>query len=131
MAQTHITVELPVQAEGILPNLQMSLATPTEPGAVLPDGSTITLDPVTGVISASGGSGGTLVPQEQVAGAGTAWNLANAPLDDTEVQLFERIPGFGAVQLFQGVSLDYTIAGTAITTAVAYSAGTLFARYHK
>ena len=72
---------------------------------------------------------GTLVPQEQVSGSGTAWTLLHAPLDVTEVQVFARITGFGLVLLAQGAGLDYTISGTAITTAISYASGALFARY--
>ena len=91
----------------------------------------ITVD-ATGRVTAAAngsGSGGTLVPQEQIAGSGTAWTLAHTPLAVTEVQVFVRIIGFGLVLLAQGAGLDYTISGTAITTAISYASGALFARY--
>lgn len=72
---------------------------------------------------------GTSVYQEQVSGSAFSWTLAHTPLYPAAVQIFVRIVGFGGVLLFQGVSLDYTLSGTAITTAVSYTAGAVFARY--
>ena len=56
LVPTHITVDLPIQSEGVLPVANGPLATNDLPGFVQPDGSTIVIDPITGIISATAGS---------------------------------------------------------------------------
>lgn len=54
---TFIVVDLPTQAEGILPDANLPLATADVPGIVQPDGVTIVTDSLTGIISTLGYTG--------------------------------------------------------------------------
>ena len=69
--------------------------------------------------------GGTPVDNEVVSGSGTSWTLANTPVAGT-VHLWA-----GGIRLTPGAGNDYTISGTAITTASSYSTGALLADYRK
>lgn len=81
------------------------------------------INSVTGrlLVDSSGGSTGTAVYNEIVAGSGTSWTLAN-------------IPDTGTLQLYAdgqrlSPTVDYTLVGAAITTVLSWSAGTLLADY--
>lgn len=75
------------------------------------------------LVNSTGGGGGTFVNNEIVSGSGTSWTLASTPLVGTE-----HIYANG-LRLTPGAGNDYTISGTAITTANSYSAGALLADY--
>jgi hypothetical protein len=68
---------------------------------------------------------GTFVENEVVSGSGTSWTLANTPVSGS-VKLW----GAGT-RLTPGAGNDYTITGSAITTATSYSTGALIADYRK
>lgn len=82
-------------------------------------------DPATGalLVSTSGGGSSTFVNNEIVAGSGTSWTLAGTPLANAQ-----HIYANGQ-RLIPGVGQDYTIAGSAITTALSWAAGTVLADY--
>jgi hypothetical protein len=63
------------------------------------------------------------IDNEIVAGSGTSWTLAQAPVPNS-VRLFAS-----GVRINPGVGNDYTINGIAIVTAGSYSAGQLTADY--
>ena len=132
LAPTHITVDLTDQVVGVLPLDNTAKATADLPGIVQPDGSTITIDPETGIISSTGGGGGggfytAFADDEVVAGLDEAWTLAEAPSPVTCLQLFAQVPDVGWVLLVKDV--DYIISGTDVTTSVSYAAETLRAWY--
>jgi hypothetical protein len=68
---------------------------------------------------------GTPVENEVVTGSGTSWTLTNTPVSGS-VKLWA-----GGIRLTPGAGNDYTISGTAITTAQSYSTGALVADYRK
>jgi hypothetical protein len=68
---------------------------------------------------------GVPVENEIVSGSGTAWTLANTPVSGS-VKLWA-----GGIRLTPGGGNDYTISGSAITTASSYSTGALIADYRK
>lgn len=82
-------------------------------------------DPVTHrlLTTASGGGGSTFVNNEIVSGSGTSWTLAQTPLSGVQHIYAE------GQRLTPGAGNDYTITGTAITTANPFSAGALLADY--
>lgn len=65
----------------------------------------------------------TTVNNEVVAGSGTSWTLAHTP-DAGTVKLYAI-----GQRLTPGAGNDYTISGTAITTANSWSAGQILADY--
>ncbi len=72
----------------------------------------------------TGGSSGTSVYGEVVAGSGTAWTLANAPTAGT-LRLYAN-----GQRLKEGaIPADYTLSGTNITTNNSWALGTLLADY--
>jgi hypothetical protein len=79
-------------------------------------------DPITGalLVSASG-LGNTFVYNEVVAGSGTSWTLATAPVSGMQAIYAngQRLTP----------TVDYTIVGSAITTVSSWAAGTLLADY--
>jgi hypothetical protein len=68
---------------------------------------------------------GTFVENEVVSGSGTSWTLANTPVSGS-VKIWA-----GGIRLTPGAGNDYTISGTAITTAQSYSTGSLISDYRK
>lgn len=63
-------------------------------------------------------------------GAGTKWNLPEAPNPRSSLILFRRLKDFGGVFLFAG--LDYTVSGATITLSNALGDGeSLLAFYRK
>lgn len=81
------------------------------------------IDSVTGrlLVDNGGSSAGTVVTGEVVAGSGTSWTLAHTP-NANGVALYangQRLT----------LTVDYSIVGTAITTVLSWSAGTLLADY--
>ncbi len=80
---------------------------------------------VIGVNTGPGGGGGSgnVVSNEVVAGSGTSWNLSQVPVAGS-VKLYANgqrlIPG----------GVDYSILGTAITTVLSWTSGTLLADYN-
>lgn len=81
------------------------------------------VDPTTGrlLVSAVIAGTGTQVLNEVVSGSGTAWTLAHTPTA-TGVALYAN-----GQRLM--LTTDYSIVGTAITTVLSWSAGTLIADY--
>jgi hypothetical protein len=63
------------------------------------------------------------VDGEIVAGTGTAWYLAYTPNPTASLLLFQQLSGFGNVLL--SPSVNYTIAGSTITTMNSLPAGSL------
>lgn len=64
----------------------------------------------------------TFVNNEIVAGAGTGWTLSQAPISGS-------LTLFGNGQFLTPGGVDYTLAGTNITTVNPFSAGTVVANY--
>lgn len=82
----------------------------------------LTADPLTGALLVSGGgSSGTQVLNEVVAGSGTSWTLANTP-NSAGVALYANGQRLTP-------TVDYTLAGANITTILSWSAGTILADY--
>lgn len=80
-------------------------------------------DPITGALLVSGGgSSGTQVLNEIVAGSGTSWTLANTP-NSAGVALYAN-----GQRLTPG-GVDYTLTGANITTVLSWAAGTVLADY--
>lgn len=80
------------------------------------------IDPVTGrVLMDAAGATGTLVINEVVAGSGTSWTLAHTP---TAAGVALYVNGQRLTP-----TIDYTLAGTTITTALSWTSGTLLADY--
>lgn len=75
------------------------------------------------LVDVSGGSTSTFVDNEIVSGSGTSWTLAQTPLSGVQHIYAE------GQRLTPGAGNDYTITGTAITTANPFSAGALLADY--
>lgn len=80
-------------------------------------------DPITHrLLTDTGGSSSTnYADNEVVAGANTAWTLANTPTVGSE-HIFANGQRLTP-------TVDYTIVGAAVTTVLAWSAGTVLADY--
>lgn len=83
----------------------------------------LTADPLTGALLVSGGgSSNVFVYNEVVAGSGTSWTLASAPV--TGLQAI-----YANGQKILPLGVDYTISGANITTVLSWSAGSISADY--
>lgn len=75
------------------------------------------------LVDASGIVVNSFVYNEIVSGSGTAWTLAHTPVLGTQAVYAN------GQRLTPGVGQDYTITGSAITTALSWSSGTVLADY--
>lgn len=101
---------------------------PTIMGVSSSDNSTPVVpyvDPVTHrlLVNTGGGTTGTFVYNEIVAGSGTTFTLTNTPLSGAYA-IFAN-----GQRLTPGAGNDFTITGAVITTALSWSAGAILADY--
>jgi hypothetical protein len=83
-------------------------------------------------INATGGGGPTFVDNETVAGAGTAWTLAEVPeAGCVPILVVPPFAGYGMLELVLGSTgpYGYTISGANITTVTSFPAGSMRAWY--